>query len=649
LIINTSKIDIFKQQLLKDNANQKTELCKQEYKLLKKNYIGTLNSASYKLGHLLLHEIKSFSDILSFPRKIWMIRKESVLDSSPKKIEKIDIDFLVNKKHNRTKTYDFLSDIDKLKIACVMDEFTYRVFAPEADFQQLTPASWKSEIKKIKPDLLFVESAWRGENDLWTGKIRHLSQELVDLIGYCRQQHIPTLFWNKEDPIHFDDFIDTAQYFDFIFTTDIGRIKAYKKRLGNDNVYLMPFSCQPKIHNPIEEYKRKNAIVFAGAYYQHFSKRMKLLENFMIHLISFVDIDIYDRNYEDVDTPHKFPKAYKPFIRGKLAYDEIDQAYKGYKYAINLNSITDSSTMFSRRIFELLASNTVVVSNFSVGVQTLFGDLVISTDDGVELAEKLQNCMKDELKTKKIKLLALRKVMLEHTAEVRMHYLISKVFAHHIGMTLPHITVVGYASAKEELTQLLDSYERQIYQNKNLVIIVSQSIDVNHVSLDGITVIYEEDAFHKSVSDFSSSSSYISGMVSEDHYGKNYLMDLALATCYSDSKIIGKASYYYRGEEEQKLTLLNADLSYCIVNNMSARSCMIAKSRVGAQDIISWSKQLLTLCYDERMLSIDEFNYCQNASSKNLTEKERYVICDLETIDSGICLENWLQDALETE
>ncbi|MBL3684624.1 glycosyltransferase (plasmid) [Sinorhizobium meliloti] len=80
-----------------------------------------------------------------------------------------------------------------------------------------------------------------------------------------------------------------------------------------------------------------------------------------------------------------------------------------------MNTIKQSQTMFARRVFELLASNTVVVSNFSRGVRLLFGDLVISSDDAAELHRRLKPFCANDIDYRKFRLLGLRKVMEEHT------------------------------------------------------------------------------------------------------------------------------------------------------------------------------------------------------------------------------------------
>ena len=115
------------------------------------------------------------------------------------------------------------------------------------------------------------------------------------------------------------------------------------------------------------------------------------------------------------DPNYQFPPEYQPYIVGTLPFDQIDKAYKGYRYAINLNSIKQSQTMFARRVFELLASNTITVSNFSRGVRLLFGDLVITTDSGSEMVRHLNKVANDDTHSRKLRLAALRKVMQEHT------------------------------------------------------------------------------------------------------------------------------------------------------------------------------------------------------------------------------------------
>ena len=121
-------------------------------------------------------------------------------------------------------------------------------------------------------------------------------------------------------------------------------------------------------------------------------------------------MDIYDRNYVNPRPEHSFPERYRPYILGTLDPSEISKAYKGYNYGINMNSVQQSQTMFARRVFEMLASNTVTVGNYSRGLKNLFGDLTICTDDEKTLADNLEHYCSDTASLHKYRLLGLRKV-----------------------------------------------------------------------------------------------------------------------------------------------------------------------------------------------------------------------------------------------
>ena len=51
----------------------------------------------------------------------------------------------------------------KLKIACILDEFSFESYGPECSLLQLTPENWKEEVDTLQPDMFFFESAWQGK------------------------------------------------------------------------------------------------------------------------------------------------------------------------------------------------------------------------------------------------------------------------------------------------------------------------------------------------------------------------------------------------------------------------------------------------------------------------------------------------------
>jgi glycosyltransferase involved in cell wall biosynthesis/spore maturation protein CgeB len=531
----------------------------------------------------------------------------------------------------------------RLTMACIMDEFTFGAFQPEARLQPLTPAHWRAELESANPDLLFIESAWRGKDDLWGNKVGHTSTELQGIVEWCRTKHIPTVFWCKEDPIHFETFLNTAKLFDYVFTTDIDCIHRYKAALGHDRVYLLPFACQPATNHPIETYERKDAFCFAGAYYVRYPERTRDLGDFVLELPLFRPLEIYDRNYGKHDPNYQFPEDYRPYIVGTLPFDQIDKAYKGYRYAINLNSIKQSQSMFARRVFELLGSNTITISNFSRGLRLLFGDLVITTDSGADIVRRLKTVADDEARSRKLRLAGLRKVMREHTYGQRLAYVVAKVSGKAIVHAWPHMAVLAYAAHPRALESLLAQYHRQHYAQTSLYVVVGDGV-VPPTSADTrVQILTSAQAQDLLVGGLASQADLVVGMVAEDYYGPHYLTDIALATRYTPADLIGKAARYtWEGGQCQ---LRHPDAAYRPVQRLPARAAAIRRQGIANEPVLAWVQSLGTRhLHADQGLAIDEFNYCeQGAAADAALIKE--TVDDLPGLHTGLSIDSLLETA----
>ncbi len=505
----------------------------------------------------------------------------------------------------------------QLKIACIMDDFTFGSYQPEAQLQQLTPTAWQAELEDFQPELLFIESAWRGKDELWGSKVGHNASELQQIVRWCRARGVPTMFWNKEDPVHFETFLTTAKQFDFVFTTDMDCIHRYKAALGHDQVYFLPFACQPSVHNPIELYERKDAFCFAGAYYARYPERTRDLGNFVAKLPEFRPVEIYDRNYGKNDPNYQFPAEYQPFIVGTLPFSEIDRAYKGYRYAINLNSIKQSQTMFARRVYELLGCNTVTVSNYSRGVRLMFGDLVITTDSGEEMVRRLQALAGDEESSGKLRLAALRKVMLEHTYEQRLNYIVAKVSGTPVANPLPDVAVLGYARSEEDLKAILANFQRQTHTSSILYLVLGRKVQQPPGKDARVHFLRRKELEGKCIGDVIGNAALLAGMVAEDYYGPNYLLDMAIATRYSSANAFGKVTRYNYTDTD--IELLEPGRVYHNAGSLQLRSAVVRAQLFAAFDCFDWCRALSSSRYGEgSLLAVDPFNYCQGGAAAEM-------------------------------
>ena len=508
------------------------------------------------------------------------------------------------------------------RVACIMDNFTYSSYSPEANFFQLTPEHWQQELEEFKPELLFIESAWRGKDELWGSKVGHKSQEVRGIVASCNRHGIPTVFWNKEDPVHFETFLNTAKLFDFVFTTDLDCIQRYKAALGHDNVYFLPFACQPVVTNPVETYRRKDAFCFAGAYYVRYPDRTKDLEAFVEELPKFKPLEIYDRNYGKDDPNYQFPENYQPYIVGTLPFNEIGKAYKGYRYAINLNSIKQSQTMFARRVYELLGCNTITVSNFSRGVRLLFGELVLTSDSGGEIVRRLQDLESNPEKADKFRLAGLRKILSEHTYQARLDYILSKVTGKRHEHPLPEYTVVSLVNSAQELRNTLGNVARQHYGPVRLVVLTGAgftTVDAQ-AQLDqlpesiGVECLSLASLEGRVLKGLAKPGTWMAAFSPNDYYGTNYLLDMALATRFTEAPMIGKAAYYQAGT--QGIQLQHADQAYRIEVELPVRAAALAPCmQLGRAS--AWVSGIASATYTAaNQQAIDTFNYCRDGLSQ---------------------------------
>lgn len=284
-----------------------------------------------------------------------------------------------------------------VKVAMVSDEFTYNSFKNEFIPVIISPSDWREQFSNEEPELFFCESAWSGVDSIarpWKGKVYASSSfqrenrcELLDIISHCRKNHIPTIFWNKEDPTHYSDrytdFVRTAQEFDFIFTTAEECVSRYKHDIRRDNVFVMPFASNPHLFNPITDWERSNDIVFAGSWYRTHSYRcMDTVKMLDALLEAKFNIRIYDRYYGSEDSNRRWPDKYQKYILAGVPISQMPNIYKESVYGLNINTVKESRTMFARRVFELMTSNTLVISNSSAGMDTMLPGLFINVEDG---------------------------------------------------------------------------------------------------------------------------------------------------------------------------------------------------------------------------------------------------------------------------
>ncbi|MBW3606280.1 MAG: methyltransferase domain-containing protein [Actinobacteria bacterium] len=316
-----------------------------------------------------------------------------------------------------------------LRVAAVLDTFSESSFGSECELITFRPDNWEAVLTRQPPHLLFVESAWKATGGAWqyqVGTYSHAESvglpHLRALVEWCRARQIPTVFWNKEDPVHFGKFTQAAQLFDVVLTTDADCIDRYRAlpHLRARTVAALPFAAQPALHHPVALQPREAVPAFGGTYYRNRHPQRRAQLEMLLDAARPSGLVIFDRTFGEQSDGVGFPERFAPHIRGGLAYDEMVATYRRYRVFLNANSVTTSPTMFSRRVFELLACGTPVVSTPSAGMTQLFGDVVEAVDTAGAARSAVERLLADERVWEARSAAGLRRVHGQHTAAHRL-------------------------------------------------------------------------------------------------------------------------------------------------------------------------------------------------------------------------------------
>lgn len=318
-----------------------------------------------------------------------------------------------------------------LKVAIIADEFTTETLRPSVNLIVLSGDDFEHQLRRETPDLLFLESAWNGNGGQWHRSVGFYSAEenkrLARVFDICHELGIPTVFWNKEDPIHFQRFAPTAVLCDHVFTTDanvIGNYLEHARMTADSQVTTaaaQSFYAQPRIHNPLPgSMPAEPTVSYAGTYYgQRYAERSAQLSA-LLRTARPYGLTIYDRQLALANSPYHFPREFKHSVKGSLPYSKVLDSYKAHTANLNVNSVVDSPTMFSRRVVEIAASGGVVLSAASRGLSETFGDLIPATDDPDKWSAWLSMWSRDADARRREAWLQLRAVARSHSADAAL-------------------------------------------------------------------------------------------------------------------------------------------------------------------------------------------------------------------------------------
>ncbi|MCR5220340.1 MAG: glycosyltransferase [bacterium] len=463
-----------------------------------------MQSKTWRLG-CAINNCKTIKDFLALPFELWKLKKSLPEDdfSLDQPVAAANEEIVQPEVLNAEEQAWMSSMLEKasripdsngckyyvkssLRIGIVCDQFFFDSINAAADFVYLTPENWREEIEKGIDVFLYV-STWHGLNNEWHGivgvqKLRlkffrsfwqgdgheestcenALRDEQMNIFNECHRRNIPTIFYSKEDPPNFWLFAEFAPYCDYVFTSSQECIAAYKEYINLDGVEAVSFGINPLVHNPIgfRSAPKGREVLFSGSWMLKYPRRCEELAGIFDGVLATdYALHIIDRNFP-LNKKLAYPEPYINCVSPALPHDLLQKVHKMADWAVNINSVKASRTMFANRSFELQANGVLLLSNFSIGVNSMLPNISM-VYDSAEVGRILHGFTPEEVYERQIA--GIRSVMSGHTCYDRM-----RRFLKPAGLKFEQ-PVRRILVLVEELTEnVIRSFERQTYEEKTL-------------------------------------------------------------------------------------------------------------------------------------------------------------------------------------
>ncbi|WP_338029218.1 glycosyltransferase family protein [Glutamicibacter protophormiae] len=460
-------------------------------------------------------------------------------------------------------------------MATILDEFSHAAWGPEWELDALTPQDWARKLAEQAYDLLLVESAWNGNGGAWQ---YHLTgptaprPALVEMVRGFRAAGIPTVFWNKEDPPHYADFLDTAKLFDAVLTSDVRKIPDYRRDLGHERIGVLPFAAQPEVHNPVRARAAKpTGVAFAGMYFAHkYPERREQLQLLLDGAVQASGrgggtLSIFSRQHGG-NAGYQFPEPFARHVVGALPYKDMVPAYQEFSTFLNVNSVPDSPSMCARRIFEISACGTPVLSATGEALRNYFApDEVFEAASSQEASDILRMLERSPEQRDRSVHLAQRRIWHEHSYAHRARTVQqlagvgegSGAEASRYSMAAKRqVSVLAATNRPGQLQHLLDTVAAQRAVSIQLVL-VTHGFDPDPRLLEDFRARHGADELIEVTADAKLSlgsclnlgieradGDFVAKLDDDDLYGEHYLADQVNALRYSGAELVGKQAHY---------------------------------------------------------------------------------------------------------
>lgn len=211
--------------------------------------------------------------------------------------------------------------------------------------------------------------SWRPDFALAEGV--SISTVATRLFQILHGNNVPFVYWAIDDPPDWRRMsLPLARGSTLVLTPATECLSRYRQ--NKVNALFFHFACNPLFHHRVAETEPFSSdIVFVGNYYTSYPERRIGIDILLTPLLKTAyKLRVYGNEHWLNNTDQYFlpPNIYA----GYLAYADLPSAYSAAKIVLGINSVVNSPSMMSMRIFEALGCGAFLLTHYTPALENYF-------------------------------------------------------------------------------------------------------------------------------------------------------------------------------------------------------------------------------------------------------------------------------------
>jgi SAM-dependent methyltransferase len=315
----------------------------------------------------------------------------------------------------------------QLRVAGILDETLRAPVGRCCELISFRPDNWSYIVEAMPPDVLLVESAWRGNGGSWQYKIAEVTHPDADgleaVVDWCREHDIPSVFWYTDDARRVPSFARAAKQFDLLCAADPLSCRRLAAMTDGREVHLLPLAAQPKSPNAPLGIGREVSVAFIGGYPTNASAGGQHPQKQQLEALLDAALPYGLQIYETGRSPREaqaqtstFPERYHDALTPLSQYGDLEDLLRHCKVVLCAEYESRVPTL----VFEALATGATVVAVAHSEMDDLLGEQALVVSGKAEADALLARLLTSEEYRRRHAHGAQQAVLAAHTYQVRL-------------------------------------------------------------------------------------------------------------------------------------------------------------------------------------------------------------------------------------